>query len=121
MYSGEGENVKLIPYMYPEGTVENWLLEVEKTMKNTVKETLKAALDEVEILPRNEWVLRWPGQVVIAISQTSWTAHVEHGIQTNTLSSYYKTMLIQVCIKFKNSFLYCLYVLIDVVFNLIRF
>lgn len=96
MYSGEGESVLLIPSIYPKGTVEYWLLEVEKTMKNTIKETLYAALAQVEIIPRNEWVLQWPGQVVIAISQTSWTAHVEHGIQSNTLNSYYKNMLNQV-------------------------
>lgn len=96
MYSGEGESVTLIPYIYPKGTVEFWLLDVENNMKNTVKETLKAALNTIEIIPRDEWVLQWPGQVVIAISQTIWTAHVEHGIQTNTLYMYYKTLLSQV-------------------------
>lgn len=101
MYSGEGESVTLIPSMYPKGTVEYWLLDVEKTMQNTIKETLKAALAKIEITPRNEWVLQWPGQVVIAISQTSWTAHVEHGIQTNTLNNYYNTMLSQVCKSLK--------------------
>lgn len=97
MYSGEGEIVALIPPIYPKGTVEYWLLDVENVMRNTVKETLKAALKTVEITPRDEWVLQWPGQVVIAISQTTWTAHVELGIQTDTLNEYYETTLSHVC------------------------
>ncbi|XP_050431121.1 dynein axonemal heavy chain 1-like [Adelges cooleyi] len=95
MYSGEGERVKLNPAIYPRGTVEYWLLEVENTMRATLKESFRGSLAKVEITPRNKWVFEWPGQVVIGVSQTSWTAHVEHGIMTNTLKNYYEIMLSQ--------------------------
>ncbi|XP_050527307.1 dynein axonemal heavy chain 1-like [Daktulosphaira vitifoliae] len=95
MYSGDGESVKLNPSIYPKGTVEYWLLEVEKTMRNTIKDAFKASLSKVEITPRNKWVFQWPGQVVIGVSQTSWTAHVENSIKTNKLKKYYETVLSQ--------------------------
>lgn len=65
-------------------------------MRNTIRMTLSAALEKVEDSPRSEWVLSWPGQVVIAGSQTYWTAHVEHGIRERSLQDYYKVMLQQV-------------------------
>ncbi|KAI8440701.1 hypothetical protein MSG28_009052 [Choristoneura fumiferana] len=41
-------------------------------------------------IPRSEWVLRWPGQVVIAGSQTAWTAGVEHAISEFRMDIYYE-------------------------------
>lgn len=35
MYSAEGEGVDLDPALYPVGSVENWLLQVEISMQNT--------------------------------------------------------------------------------------
>ncbi|XP_075235019.1 sterile affecting ciliogenesis [Lycorma delicatula] len=95
MSSGDGECVKLMPSMYPEGGVEFWLLRVEDVMKNTVRMHLKLALNVIETDERVKWVLEWPGQVVIAGCQTYWTAHVENGIVTQTLNDYYNLMLSQ--------------------------
>ena len=47
-------------------------------------------------VPRTEWVLKWPGQVVIAGCQTFWTAEVSATLQDGHLPELYKTLLEQV-------------------------
>lgn len=74
MFSAEEECVDLIPTLYPTGSVEYWLLGVENSMQNTVRVTLGKSLEDLMIKERKEWVLCWPGQVIIACSQTYWTA-----------------------------------------------
>lgn len=74
MFSAEEECVDLDPTLYPTGNVENWLALVENSMTNTVRVVLGKALEDLMTKERREWVLCWPGQVVIACSQTFWTA-----------------------------------------------
>ncbi|KMQ95378.1 dynein heavy chain axonemal [Lasius niger] len=93
MYSAEYEEVALRPSIYPEGNVENWLGQVEDTMRNTLRELISEALEMVETTSRKQWMYMWPGQVVLCGSQTYWTAHVEEGIRNNTLSDYHSLML----------------------------
>jgi len=96
MYSAEYEEVVLQPSIYPKGNVEDWLLLVEKAMRNTLQMIIKQALDVVEQTPREQWVYMWPGQVVLCGGQTYWAAHVEEGIRNDTLPDYYKLLLQQV-------------------------
>lgn len=44
MYSGEGEKVKLFLSVWPTGEVEDWLQEVEKSMKATLRENINKSL-----------------------------------------------------------------------------
>lgn len=53
-------------------------------------------MEELWTLPRAQWVLRWPGQVVIAGSQTAWTAGVEQAIADYRMDLYFDEMLLQV-------------------------
>ncbi|XP_052133206.1 dynein axonemal heavy chain 1-like, partial [Frankliniella occidentalis] len=92
MFSAEGESVELIPHMFPKGNVEIWLSKVEQTMQSTVQETLGLALTDMAGRGRADWVLRWPGQVVIAGCQTAWTAGVEEAIREGGLPTFQKTM-----------------------------
>lgn len=46
MYSGEGEMVPLSEKLYPNGNVEDWLLEVERVMKESLRKILGDALEE---------------------------------------------------------------------------
>lgn len=46
MYSGEGEDVPLCETLYPTGNVEDWLLEVERVMKDSIKSTIEEALED---------------------------------------------------------------------------
>ena len=44
MLSSEGEKVPFSENIYPIGNVEDWLLEVERVMKTSIKEVLRQAL-----------------------------------------------------------------------------
>lgn len=65
-------------------------------MKNTVRSTLGCSFKNINNIERKDWVLQWPGQVVIAGSQTHWTGSVEKGILADQLAAYFQTMLHQV-------------------------
>ena len=45
-------------------------------MKMSLREVSLRATDAYAKIPRGEWVLQWPGQVVLAASQIHWTAEV---------------------------------------------
>ncbi|KAF7272031.1 hypothetical protein GWI33_015147, partial [Rhynchophorus ferrugineus] len=94
MFSAEEECVRLNPPLYPTGNVENWLLVVEDTMRNTLRTILGDSLADMDTKQRKDWVLCWPGQVVIACSQTFWTAGVEKGIAENALASFLEDAVI---------------------------
>ena len=47
-------------------------------------------------MPRTEWVLKWPGQVVIAGCQTYWTTEVSAALEEGNLPDLYQKMLGQV-------------------------
>ncbi|XP_022600673.1 LOW QUALITY PROTEIN: dynein heavy chain 1, axonemal-like [Seriola dumerili] len=104
MYSGEGEEVKLFLPVWPTGNVEDWLRNVEKSMKATLRDNIDRSLKaypEVCSLdfqslcvlltpqhPRVEWVLSWPGQVVIAGCQVFWTAEVSEALERGDLADH---------------------------------
>ena len=71
MTSAEDENVKFSEIIYPRGNVEDWLTEVERVMMASVREFLRIAVEAYPETKRPDWVLMWPGQVVIAGSGTT--------------------------------------------------
>ncbi|XP_072845880.2 dynein axonemal heavy chain 1 isoform X2 [Pogona vitticeps] len=87
MYSAEGEEVKLFVSIYPTGNVEDWLLEVEKIMKASVRDNIERAIRVYPSTPRTTWVLDWPGQVTIAGCQTYWTKEVSEALEAGDLST----------------------------------
>lgn len=93
MHSSEGEIVDLKYRFYPSSNVECWLLLLEDTMRHSVRLTLVEGLEELWRMPRDQWVLRWPGQVVIAGSQVAWTAGVEESLKEYRLEEFYYEML----------------------------
>ena len=46
MFSGEGEMVPFCQVLYPKGNVEDWLLEVEKVMRLSLKEIIRDSLQD---------------------------------------------------------------------------
>ena len=46
--------------------------------------------------PRTEWVLKWPGQVVIAGCQTYWTSEASEALEEGVLPDLFQNMLGQV-------------------------
>lgn len=42
--------------------VEQWLLQVEGMMRDSVRDTVRRSIAEYTSVPRKNWVLNWPGQ-----------------------------------------------------------
>lgn len=93
MYSAEDECVDLNPTLYATAQVESWLVLVECSMKNTVRTTFGDSMEDMAKRDRNDWVLQWPGQIVIAGCQTFWTAEVEQAILENKLKQFFSILL----------------------------
>lgn len=56
--------------------VEKWLLQVEEVMVGSVRKVIGEAFDAYNTTPRKEWVVEWPGQVVICVGCVFWTTEV---------------------------------------------
>lgn len=79
MRSSEGEEVTLddiISTAKARGQVEKWLLELEKTMKKSIRNQILSSFAEYADAVRHEWVLVWPGQCIQSISVTYWTLEI---------------------------------------------
>ena len=59
-------------------------------MKTTVQEETKQSWEAYPKDKRDEWVLNWPGQVVLAVSQIYWTQEVHEAIKESQLAEYYQ-------------------------------
>ncbi|XP_069141245.1 dynein axonemal heavy chain 3-like isoform X4 [Argopecten irradians] len=91
MESAEKEIVQFSKTIVPAeacGLVERWLLQVEDVMKLSLREVSIKAVKAYPNVPRKEWVLQWPGQVVLAASQIHWTSEVTQAINSNYLGPY---------------------------------
>jgi dynein heavy chain, axonemal len=74
MESVEGEHVTFYKPVDPNVTaVEWWLLEAEHVIKQTLHQVAGSALEAYATKPRSEWLLEWPGQLVLNCSQVYWT------------------------------------------------
>ncbi|CAH0689857.1 unnamed protein product [Chilo suppressalis] len=86
MRSSEGELVMLtmtINTAAARGQVEKWLLELEKAMKASVHYVVGNSYDDYIQRPRQDWVIKWPGQAVQCIAMTFWTSEVTEAIHIN--------------------------------------
>lgn len=45
---------------------------------------------------RTDWVLKWPGQLVVAGCQTNWTIEVSEALEKGNLKGYFTKLLSQV-------------------------
>ncbi|KAM9856226.1 dynein axonemal heavy chain 12 [Aulostomus maculatus] len=85
MYSSEGERVELIQHITTsdaQGAVEKWLVQVENTMLRSVRDVVFCSRKAYAETPRSQWVMEWPGQVVLCTSQMFWTFEVHKAIRT---------------------------------------
>ncbi|EAY19693.1 Dynein heavy chain family protein [Trichomonas vaginalis G3] len=95
MNSCENEKVPFVRGIYPEGNVENWLLEVEADMRETLRDIMKKAVEQYPKVPRTEWVLNWPSQVVLAGAMIYWTKHVEEAIKRHAVKELLDALNVQ--------------------------
>ncbi|XP_077969677.1 dynein axonemal heavy chain 1-like isoform X2 [Styela clava] len=93
MISGEGEMVDFSEKLFPTGNVEDWLGEVERVMRESVRKQCELAIEAYPNTKRTEWVLQWPGQVVIAGSQVYWASTVEEAIEAHDLVNFYEKLV----------------------------
>ncbi|XP_970084.2 dynein axonemal heavy chain 12 [Tribolium castaneum] len=83
MYSQEGEQIDFVEMIKTKefgGSVEKWLILVEDQMVKSVREQIIKSWKNYFVTPRTKWVQKWPGQVVLAVSQMHWTAHVHKAL-----------------------------------------
>ncbi|XP_053132344.1 dynein axonemal heavy chain 3 isoform X3 [Hemicordylus capensis] len=88
MISSEKEVVPFIKKIFPalaKGMVEKWLLQVEEMMLASIRQVIEFSIGGYDLVPRNKWVLQWPGQIVICVSSIFWTKEVSEAIQERTL------------------------------------
>ena len=66
MVSAQDEIVTFTTTIYPvdaKGMVEKWLLQVEKQMIKSLRDTIEKAISSYYTTELKNWVLDWPGQV----------------------------------------------------------
>lgn len=98
MFSVENERVGFMKKMNPADSgnqVEKWLLEVERSMVSSLKDSTTRCAQAKSSSPYDQWVVNWPGQVIIAVSSLIWTKGVEDALQgggLKGLTKFDKTM-----------------------------
>jgi len=87
MVSSEGEVVEFLLKTDPDkgankGNVEKWLLEMQNFMRVTIKDVVIRSMEAYPKVRRDKWVLDWPAQIVLNVSQMFWTQEVETAMKT---------------------------------------
>jgi len=90
MVSGEGEVVDLSIVVEPDadrnkGSVERWLVEMEASMRDTLKEIGHKAIEAYKNQERTKFVQEWTGMIVLAADCLFWTKDVEDGMREHGL------------------------------------
>ena len=72
LISIEGEKIDLVRRVNvvegdKRGNVERWLLEIESSMKATIKSLLNDSIKDEITKPRSQWIMEWPGQMILAV------------------------------------------------------
>ena len=91
MVSEEKEEVpfnNIISTAAANGAVEKWLLQVEKAMFDSIHHVTGEGLKSYELKPRDEWVLDWPGMVVLVCTAVYWTKGVTEAITKGQTKKY---------------------------------
>lgn len=57
-------------------------------MKLSLREVCQKATQAYSKIPRGEWVLQWPGQIVLAASQIHWTSEVTQVMNVQILTKF---------------------------------
>ena len=59
------------------GLLQVWMLELEAMMLRSIRDVVKASIDDYIVTPRPEWMQKWPGMHVLNASQLHWTKETE--------------------------------------------
>lgn len=84
MISREGERIELSEIINPtrsNNAVEVWLLQLESVMRSTTKHVTEKSMIDYPNKSRTQWILQWPGQLVLMLSVLYWVKNIEKGIK----------------------------------------
>lgn len=101
MRSSEGEIVPLVDVIQTalaRGQVEKWLVELEIDMKKSVHNMVAESIKDYPERPRDQWVLKWPGQCIQSVGCTFWTTEVTQAIikSLNSMKAYLSKVNFQI-------------------------
>lgn len=91
MLSEEEEYVPFSGKIFPadaKGMVERWLSQVEELMKTSLRDIAQDSVIAYFMNKRNEWIVAWPGQIVLCASQIHWTSEVCESFDDNSITEY---------------------------------
>ncbi|KAK5640059.1 hypothetical protein RI129_010870 [Pyrocoelia pectoralis] len=83
MISPEGERVELGKGLKARGNVEDWLGKVEESMFVSLRKRMKYSLQHYFTLPREDWVVCHPNQIILTMSQVMWARDVHKILDGN--------------------------------------
>ncbi|KAJ9581293.1 hypothetical protein L9F63_023527, partial [Diploptera punctata] len=98
MFSEQGEKINFLSPVYTKsakGSVEKWLIEVEKQMIVSVRNEIIKSYSDFAETKHKDWVLEWPEQAMLCVSLIYWTARVHQLLTTNSLDllkTYYNDL-----------------------------
>ncbi|KAJ3091962.1 Dynein heavy chain 2, axonemal [Quaeritorhiza haematococci] len=81
MHSADGEFVPFSAPVSIEGPVESWLLEVEATMRTTLRRLLYGCLFAMKKTKKDRWLKEWAGQLLITAGLITWTMDCTHALE----------------------------------------
>ena len=95
LISAEGEIVRMDKPVDPEnpankGNVERWLLEIESIQWDSIRTLTVASIEEYTKIPRKDWILHWPAQVILGVSCVFWTAEVTKALSAGGGKNLYE-------------------------------
>jgi len=87
MHSKEGETVKLVQSVMANESAESWLRNLEIVMKKTIRTVIYETLeDKQNNNPYQEWVKKWPGQIILVVTSILFTRNMNEVMEKNDLS-----------------------------------
>lgn len=99
MISVEKEEVKFIEKVSTadaRGSVEKWLLQTEEKMLLSIRSETSKSFEDYAQTKRTEWIKRWPGMVVLSVSQIYWAMEIESRFSSKRgIQDYYKDLQAQ--------------------------
>lgn len=79
MISSEGEHIALGPHLKARGGVEEWLMQVQINMQQSLYKLMKVGIADYDANPggRKGWVLDHPAQIVTTVAHIMWARGTE--------------------------------------------
>eukprot|EP00002_Diphylleia_rotans_P013196 TRINITY_DN2570_c0_g1_i1.p1 TRINITY_DN2570_c0_g1~~TRINITY_DN2570_c0_g1_i1.p1 ORF type:complete len:3210 (-),score=627.88 TRINITY_DN2570_c0_g1_i1:227-9145(-) len=83
MLSSEDESIPFLPthHVQTSPKVEEWLLGVEEAMLASLQHIMADSLADHPMHKREDWILRWPGQVILAVNKVMWTRKTHQSLR----------------------------------------